>query len=109
MLIAPQQLVEGKLFANVLQDMGDACSLGRSDTAIVLGAAKAIRGLLEIIETGGAVTPRPTPSAPASEGLRQLRAWHAARRDAEREDSLAQLHDRAVKALNVYFGPEEQL
>jgi len=72
-------------------------------------AAATIDALLDAIEAGGAVAPRPTPSAPGSEALRQLRAWHAARRDQERDDALVQLHVRAVKALNVYFGPGEQL
>ena len=74
----------------------------------IIEAAAAIDALLDAIEAGGMVQPRPAPLMDLGP-LRELRAWHLRLSSTQLSLESRQWHRAQVDTLNVYFPEGDQL
>lgn len=71
-------------------------------------AAAAIDALLDAIEAGGMVQPRPAPVMDLGP-LRELRAWHGSMLRDSLDPAVIRTHHAWVRVLNSYFPEGDRL
>lgn len=71
-------------------------------------AAAAIDALLDAIEAGGMVQPRPAPAMDLGP-LRELRAWHGSMLRDSLDPAVIRTHHAWVRVLNSYFPEGDRL
>ncbi len=82
----------------------------RIDITHRAAAAGAIDALLDAIEAGGMVQPRPAPGLPDMAGLRTVRSWHYTQLMGLRQsDGAREFHALMVGRLNYYFPEGDRL
>lgn len=73
-----------------------------------IAAASTISALMDVIEAGGMVQPRPAPVMDL-EPLRSLRDWHLRLSTTQMSLESRKWHRGVVDSLNAYFPKDDQL